>query len=215
MAVVVRCPRCSRGYRIERTDEDRVFRCLRCRGEIPFDAAAENPEAAPTRGRTGPRRGRPRAAELTWTGVATRVGAILTGLAILAWLLTRGPSGPEDRLFAALDAELVAITEVVAAIETPRDSEAARPELNRRVAAFNRLLADPRPYGEPRDVVGPEVWERYGERLGGRLVHLRRQKSRVMGIQGAGRAVSATLRQLPQAESLLRRQLTEPREAPP
>ena len=208
MAAVVRCPRCSRGYRLEKTDENRVLRCRRCNGEIRFAALAGGGDAPAKRRPKGGARGR--AAELTWAAVGLRVGAVLAGLAALTWFLLRGPDGPPDRLFAALDAELTAITEAVAGIETLRDSEAARPDLNARVAAFNRLLDDPHPYGAPREEVGPAVWEKYGPRLTGRLIHLRREKSRVFRIRGAGRAVSATLSQLPQADSLLRKRLTEP-----
>ena len=211
MAVVVRCPFCERGYRVQNPRPDARVWCKRCGKSFPYNvdptAEGETAAAAPRH-----RRARnPRTGEVSYLPaelVAYRVGLIVGGLALAAWWLSAGPVRPHDELFAALDAEYVAITEVVAGIQSPADSEAARPELNRRVAAVNVLLQDPRPFGARRACVAPEVWEVHGEKLSGRLHHLRQQKSRVFNISGAGRAVSGALSQLPQVDSLLRKALT-------
>ena len=206
---VVRCSTCGKAYRIPSRGEDRNFRCRKCGGEVRYRAGeAEEPAATPA----GRRRGKRRRADLSTAQAAVRVAAILSVVAVAAWGLTRGPSTPTDRLFAALDREYLGIIEVVAEIDSPEDAEAVQPDLVARVAEVNALLNDPRPFGAPRPTVAPAVWERHGEALCGRLEYLRRQKSRVFNLSGAGRYLSSSLSQLPQVERLLRERLREPPE---
>ena len=193
-SAVVRCPGCSKPYRLPSRSENRAFPCRHCGEAVTFTASSRRSRAAKSQ-------------ELTWVATAVRVGAVVAALSAVGWFYARGPTTPHERLFAALDREYLGIIEVISRIEFPGEAEAVQPDLVRRVGAVNDLLSDPEPFGTPRAQVAPAVWERHGEALSGRLTYLRRQKSRVFNIPGEGRYLSTSLSQLPQVEKILRERL--------
>ena len=199
-AAIVRCPKCEKAYRVPKARGSHAFDCARCGTEVTV-------RSRPRGRRKSAEAGHPE--NFTWPQVFARVGGIVAVTAAVGWLFIAGPRGPEARYHAALDGEYVAIIDLLARIENALDAEEAQPRMVARVDAVTELLAEPRPFGVPRARVAPAVWEKHGDQLNGRLDYLRRQKSRIFNMPGAGRFVSYGLSQLPQTDKQLEAALTK------
>ena len=200
-AVVVRCPGCDKGFRVPKERGSHAFDCPKCGREVTVRARSKGRRKSARAGFSE---------DFTWAQVFGRVGAVVVVLLAAGWWFAVGSKGPEVRFYEALDGEYLALIDLLASVETALDAERLQPEMVARVEAVTALLAEPQPFGEARVRVAPAVWERYGERLTARLDYLRRQKSRIFNLPGAGRFVSYGLSQLPQTDKQIEAALLKP-----
>ena len=204
MPAALRCPHCGKAYRIEKSIDDRTFKCRKCGGIIEFRGRPDEPEPEPE----APPKRRWNFRELPGWAAVGLIGAVVGGVAYLAYAGVRGPGEPHDQLYEALDDRYAEITALVSGVDSAEDAAEARRELVALTAEINRLLADPRPFGRSKKPVGAAAWKNHGPALTARLERLRDVKTQKFDLQGVGGAISSGLRELPQTEPDLRRRLT-------
>ena len=204
MPAAIRCPHCKNAYHIDNSAEDRTFKCRACGKRFEFRG---RPDKEPEVREKPKPKWRANLSELPGWAVAGLSAAILAGLWFLATLGMGQLGEPHDRLYHALGAEYSALADIVADLETTEDVAAARPEIQAHMREIDRLLADPRPFGRSKTVVGAAFLREYEGAMAIRLEELRDAKSEVFEIQGVGGEVSALLRPIPQTEPQLARAL--------
>ena len=204
MPAAFRCPHCKQKFQIDKSEEDRTFKCRMCGGMVEFRGRPDSDDDLP---KLEPTKKRFNLQELPGWATALMAAAVLGVLVYLVMLGTGQVGEPHDRLYAALADRYDALTDLVNGLDTPEAAQAAAPEMREHVAEVNRLLADPRPFGRGKKSVGAAFLREYEGAMKSRLEALRDAKGRAFKIQGVGSVVSNALRDLPNSSFDLERKL--------